>query len=146
LEPRGRSGRASARARGYPRSFRAEPLPYFTGRVFAIHIDECTLVKGLRGLEPRGRSGENLADANPDRSPGYLQITTSPQRGSKSSFAIASMCTTRRWIPANASTNQGPEKGDEIPLCVGRMLMLWGELGGREPRPLPGISASGFRV
>ena len=30
----------------------------------------------------------------------------------KSSVSIASICTTSRQIPASASTNQGPEKGD----------------------------------
>jgi len=37
------------------------------------------------------------------------------RRRPKSSFSIALMCTTRRWIPSRASTNQGPEKGDLIP-------------------------------
>ena len=31
------------------------------------------------------------------------------------SFEIALICTTRRQIPASASTNQGPEKDDLIP-------------------------------
>jgi len=33
----------------------------------------------------------------------------------KSSFSIALFCLTRRRIPARASSNEGPEKGDLIP-------------------------------
>ena len=36
---------------------------------------------------------------------------TSPQKEIKSSFSSALICTTRRRIPASASTNHGPEKG-----------------------------------
>jgi len=42
--------------------------------------------------------------------------STSHQSGITSSFSIAFMCTTSRWIPASAGTNQGPEKCDLIPL------------------------------
>ena len=35
----------------------------------------------------------------------------------KSSFSIVLICTTRRRIPASASTNQGPETGD--------LILLW---------------------
>jgi len=35
-------------------------------------------------------------------------------QASKSSFSIALICTTSRWIPARARTNQGPEKCDLI--------------------------------
>jgi len=38
----------------------------------------------------------------------------SQPRGSKSSFSMALIRTTRRWIPASSSTNQRPEKGDLI--------------------------------
>ena len=40
--------------------------------------------------------------------------STSPQRGGKLPFSIALICTTSRRIPAIASTNQGPEKGDLV--------------------------------
>ena len=36
--------------------------------------------------------------------------------GGKSSFSIALICTARRRIPASASRNRGPAKGDVIPL------------------------------
>ena len=36
------------------------------------------------------------------------------QRGVKSSFEFVLIRTTRRWIQASASTNQGPEKGDLV--------------------------------
>ena len=38
------------------------------------------------------------------------------QSESNSSFPIALICTTSRRIPASASANQGPKKGDLIPL------------------------------
>jgi hypothetical protein len=44
----------------------------------------------------------------------------SPQTGKKTPFPIAFICSKSRRIPASASTNQGPEKGDLIPLR-GRM-------------------------
>ena len=44
--------------------------------------------------------------------------STSPQRGRKSCFTIALLCTTRRRIPESASANQGPEKGDLTNLGV----------------------------
>ena len=47
--------------------------------------------------------------------PPVAATLTTSQRGGKSSVSIALICTTRRWIPACASTNQGPEKGDLIP-------------------------------
>jgi hypothetical protein len=37
-----------------------------------------------------------------------------PQSGIKSSVSVALMCTKRRRVPASASTNQGPEKGDFV--------------------------------
>ena len=40
---------------------------------------------------------------------GMLAVTTP-------SFSIPVICTTRRWIPASASTNQGRGKGDLVPL------------------------------
>ena len=42
------------------------------------------------------------------------QPSTSPQRGGKSSFSIALMRTSSRRIPASASTDQAPKKGDVI--------------------------------
>ena len=36
------------------------------------------------------------------------------QGGIKSSFSIALIWTTRRWIPASPSANQGTEQGDFI--------------------------------
>jgi len=41
---------------------------------------------------------------------------TGPERGGKSSFSIALIRATSRWIPASTSANHGPEKGDLIPL------------------------------
>jgi hypothetical protein len=41
---------------------------------------------------------------------------SSHQRWSKSSFSIALICNTRRRIPVSASTNQGPGRGDVMPL------------------------------
>ena len=43
-----------------------------------------------------------------------LQVPTSPERGIRSSFPLALMCTTCHWIPASASTHQGPAPGDLI--------------------------------
>jgi hypothetical protein len=45
----------------------------------------------------------------------------------KSSFLIALIDTARRWIPASASTIQGPEKAD---------LVLLGTQASRPPNPL----------
>jgi len=52
--------------------------------------------------------------------------TTSPQIGSKWSFFIALVCTKGRRIPAGASSNQVPEKGELIP--------LWGLVEGHANR------------
>ena len=43
---------------------------------------------------------------------GPVRQSHGPQGGSISSFSIALICTTSRWIPASASTNQGPAKDD----------------------------------
>ena len=40
-----------------------------------------------------------------------------PHIGVKKSFSMALMCTTRRRIPASASTKGGPKKGGLIPFC-----------------------------
>ena len=61
-----------------------------------------------------GRKG--LADR---QAPGDLDARDqgedpSPQSAIKSFFLIALICTTRSQIPASASTNHGPEKGDLI--------------------------------
>ena len=37
--------------------------------------------------------------------------TTCPQKGSNSFVSITLICTTRRWIPASASTHSESEKG-----------------------------------
>jgi len=46
--------------------------------------------------------------------PRMRPLTTSPQRGSKSSFSIVLISTTRRRIPTSASTHEGPDKSDLI--------------------------------
>jgi len=53
--------------------------------------------------------------------------STSPQRGGKCCFSTASMCTTCLRIPASASANPGPEKGDLMGWwCdAGRGKELW---------------------
>jgi len=49
--------------------------------------------------------------------------TTSPQSGTNSPVFIALICTTRRRTLPSASRNQGPEKGDLIPLPRGGGLL-----------------------
>ena len=50
--------------------------------------------------------------SRPDTLLAHVQGNWAAQRGSKSSFPIALICTTRRRIPAISSTDQGPEKDD----------------------------------
>jgi len=43
---------------------------------------------------------------------------TSPQRAIKLCFLLTRLGTTSRQIPARASTNQGSEKGDLVPMTL----------------------------
>jgi len=43
--------------------------------------------------------------------PDFKVDLSSRQRGIKTDFPTTLICTTRRWVLASASTNQGPKKG-----------------------------------
>ena len=96
----------------HPAPYTPHPAPY------TLHPAPCTLYPAPCALHhtPKAIGDHSFGIAGLMCLIGQVRLST--QCGTKSSSSISLMRTTSRWIPASVSTNQGPEKGDLIPVCI----------------------------